>query len=259
MFSQKDWDFIYLQDLPQTSQILELVKNSKDIPRFEVEKGVICPYIAIPDSKEKLLSSLNRKLQKKLRNSLCRLETDQGEVQLKHYYELASLEQAMEIFFELHQKRWASKGQLGMFPNQRLRNITLQTAKYFAEKDWLRLYFLTVKNKPVAVELNLEYEGKMYCHLKGFDPDFYKYRVGSLLTLKVLEECIEKGISEYDFMQGDEAYKFDWTNKFRRNMNVKWVNKKLSSNLISVGFKVLKRAKIASILYKYLHSRNIII
>jgi CelD/BcsL family acetyltransferase involved in cellulose biosynthesis len=159
----------------------------------------------------------------------------------------------MEILIKLHQKRWTSKGELGRFANQKSRSITLQTAQYFAEKDWLRLYFLTVEDRPVAAELNLEYENVMYRHLKGFDPDFYKYSVGSLLTLKVLEECIEKGIFEYDFMQGDEAYKFNWTNKFRRNINVRGVNKRLSSKVIYVGQKALKRARVNSIVSALKH------
>jgi CelD/BcsL family acetyltransferase involved in cellulose biosynthesis len=252
LFMQKDWDFLYFPDLPQTSQTFALIKNAKGIPKFEVEAGFICPYIAIPDSKEKLQANLNGKSQKKLRNRLHKMEREQGKVELKHHYEIGSLEETIEIFIKLHQKRWILKGEPGRFANQKSRNITIQTANYFAEKDWLRLYFLTVNNEPVAAELDLEYEGKMYCHLKCFDPDFYKYSVGNLLTSKVLEECVEKGISEYDFMQGDEAYKFDWTNKFRRNMNVKWVNKKMSSNMISVGLKVLKRTKIDSILFKYI-------
>jgi len=243
---------MYFPDLPQTSRTLALMKNAKDIPKFEVKKGAICPYISVPDSKEKLLASLNAKFQRKLRNSLNKLESEKGKVELKHYYELGSLDQAMETFIKLHQKRWTSKGEPGRFANEKSCKLTIQTAKYFAEKDWLRLYFLTVKNKPVAAELNLEYEGKMYCHLKGFDTDYYKYRVGSLLTLKVLEECIDKGISEYDFMQGNEAYKFDWTNKFRQNTNIQWVNKKLSSNILKAGLKVFKRAQIDSILTKYI-------
>ena len=245
LFTQKDWDFMVLPDLPQTSQTLELLKHtSKDLPKFEVEKGVICPYITIPNSKEKLLSSLDSKLQKKLKRRLPKLERNHGKVELKQYYEIGSFEQTMEIFFELHQKRWLLKDMPGRFGNQKARDISLQTAKYFAEKGWFRLYFLTVNNKPVAAELNLEYKGKMYCHLKGFDPDYSKYSVGHLLTLKVLEQCIEKGISEYDFMQGDEAYKFDWTNKSRQNMNVVCVNKKLSSMMICLGLKASKMISI---------------
>lgn len=92
----------------------------------------------------------------------------------------------------------------------------------------------------------------MCCHLKAFDTDYSNCRVGSLLTLKVLENCIARGIVEYDFMQGAEAYKFDWTNKFRQNMNIQLINKKLSSNIIRAGLKVFKRAKIDSILSKYI-------
>ena len=252
LFAQKDWDLIYLPDLPQTSQTLALLKNSKEIPKFEVEAGFVCPYISMPDSKDKFLASLNSKFQKKLKNSLKKLEREKGKVELKHYYQLGSLEETIKILVKLHQKRWMLKGEPGRFANQKSHSITLQTAKYFAEKDWLRLYFLMVENKPVAAELNLEYDGKMYCHLKGLDPEYYKYRVGSLLTLKVLEECVEKGIYEYDLMQGDEPYKFEWTSKYRRSVNVKWVNKKLSSALIRAGLEVLKRAKIDSILIAYI-------
>ena len=252
LLSQKDWDFMNFPDLPQTAQTLALMRTAKDIPKFEAIKGAICPYIAIPGTKDKLLANLNSKFQKKLRNSLHKLESEQGKVELRNYYELGSLDKTMEIFVKLHQKRWTARGEPGRFSNQKSLELTKQTARYFAEKDWLRLYFLTVNNKPVAAELNLEYKEKMYCHLKGLDPDYYKYRVGSLLTFKVLEECVKKRISEYDFMQGDEAYKFDWTNKFRQNMNIQLVNTKLSSSIIKASLKVFEKTKIDSILIKYI-------
>ena len=254
LYSQKDWDFMVFPDLPQASQTLELLKHTfSGLPRFEVEKGIICPYIEIPNSKERLLANLSVKHRKNLQRRLRKLEKEHGKVELKQYYELGSLEQTMEILFELHQKRWILKNKPGRFDNQKARDISLQTAKYFAEKGWLRFYFLTVNNRPVAAELNLEYLGKMYGHLSCFDPDYSNYSVGHLLALKVLEQCIEKGISEYDFMQGDEPYKFDWTNKYRQSMNIFCVNKKLSSmmicfglkasNLTSIGLKVLKTCK----------------
>jgi hypothetical protein len=250
LFSQKDWDFIYLPDLAEASQTLELMKKDKYIPKFRIRKGLICPYIALPDSKEKLLARLSTKFKRNLRYSLHKLEAEQGKVEIKHYYELGSFEQTMEVFFRLHQERWESKGKPGRFANQKSRDITFQTAKYFAEKGWLRMYFLTVNDRPVAVELNLAYKEKMYCHLKGFDPTYSKYSIGHLLSLKILEECIEKGISEYDFMQGDEAYKFDWTTKYRQSTNLKWVNNKLSSNIVDVGLELLHRSKMDMVLIK---------
>ena len=85
LFSQKDWDINNtLTDLPQSSPTLDLIKqNSKDLPRFKVEKGVICPYVEIPDSDEKLLSSLNPKFRKNLNRRLRKLEKEQGKVGVK--------------------------------------------------------------------------------------------------------------------------------------------------------------------------------
>lgn len=250
LFSQKNWDFIYLPDLPQSSKTLELIKKTRGIPSFTIKKGHICPYITIPDSKEKLLANANPKFQKKLRKQLRKLERDHGKTELKQYYEMCSLEDAIKILIKLHQQRWVSKGQPGRFCSQKSINMTLLTARYFAEKGWLRIYFLKLGDRVVAVELNLEYGGKMYCHLKGFDPDYSKYSVGNLLTLKVLEECVEKKIREYDFMQGDEDYKFKWTSKYRRNTNLEWVNNKLSSRLLNAGLQVAKKAKNHFILSK---------
>jgi CelD/BcsL family acetyltransferase involved in cellulose biosynthesis len=250
LFSQRDWDFIYLPDLAEASQTLEIMKKAKDIPKFKLKKGIICPYIALPDTKEKLLARLSTKFKRNLRYSLNKLEKEHGKVELKHYYELGSFEETMEVFFRLHQERWESKGKPGRFANQKSRDITLQTAKYFAEKGWLRMYFLTVNDKPVAVELNLTYQKKMYCHLKGFDPTYFKYSVGHLLTSKILEECIEGGFSEYDFMQGEEAYKFDWTTKYRQSSNLKWVNNKLSSNIVDLCLELIHRTKLDIILIR---------
>ena len=252
LYNQKDWDFMLLPDLPQTSQTLELLKHtSKDFPKFDIEKGIICPYIEIPDSEEKLLSSLNPKFRKNLQRRLRKLEKEQGNVELKHYYELGSLEEAMEIFFRLHQKRWIQKGESGVFGEQKAREITMQTMKFFAEKNWLRLHFLTVNNKPVSVSVDLEYGGKMYGHLAGFDPAYSKYSVGNILLLKILNQCVKKRLSEYDFMQGDESYKFDWTNNYRQSMNMFCVNKKLSSIMIYLG---LKASKLTSMVLKVLKS-----
>jgi CelD/BcsL family acetyltransferase involved in cellulose biosynthesis len=238
LFNQKNWDLFYFPDLHESSQVLELLKSvHESLPEFEIEKGWVCPYLDIPDSREKLLANLNPTFRRSLRRQLRKLKREQGQVELKYHYESGSLEQAMEILFRLHQKRWKLKGEAGVFESQEARDISMQTAKLFDQKNWLRLYFLTVNDKPVAANLSLEYKKKMYGHLVGFDPDYSRYGVGCLLQLKVLEDCIVKGISEYDFMQGAEPYKFNWTTKYRQSRNVRFINKKLSSNPINLLIK----------------------
>ena len=225
LLKQKDWDLMQIPDLPQSSTTLELIKKaSKHLLNPEIKKGVICPYVILPESKQKLLASLGKKFRKNLVRRIRKLEREQGKVEIKQYHEIGSLNYSLNVLFELHQKRWNIKTMPGRFISQKERNTTIKTAKYFAKRNWLRFYFLTVNNNPVAAELNFEYKGKMYGHLSGFDPKYSIYGVGNLLTLKILEECIKKRISEYDFMQGSEPYKFQWTDKYRQNIDVVCVN-----------------------------------
>jgi len=96
----------------------------------------------------------------------------------------------------------------------------------------------------------LEYNRKMYFCLPGFDPDYSHYRTGNLILAKVVEKCIERKIEEYDFLKGGEEYKFDWTAKYRRNLRIRFVNKRFTSSLYHWGIKMIKQVKMEKILDK---------
>jgi CelD/BcsL family acetyltransferase involved in cellulose biosynthesis len=252
LFEQKDWDFIYLLDVPETSLIFKLLpKIAADIPRFAIEEGRPCPYIVMPSSMDILLSSLSAKFRKNLRRSMKSLKSDYQRVELKRYDEFGSMEEAMNTFFTLHQKRWATKGKPGVYKDNKTRDASIELSKLYAEKGWLALYFLTANDKPVAAQYCLEYGQRMHYGLGGFDPDYSKYSVGNLITGMVLEKCIERNIREYDFMKGNESYKFDWTTKCRRNLGIRFVNKKFSSKLFHFGVKGIKEMKLDSLLERY--------
>ena len=147
----------------------------------------------------------------------------------------------MQLFFDLHQNRWKSKDESGAFSSHKLRNIFMDRARLFVEKDWLGLYFLTVNGKPIAVNYALKYNKKLSCCLTGFDTEYSHYSASNLLLIKIIEKCINQGFTEYDFMKGEESYKSTWTKKYKTNFSLKLVNKRLSSQLISLCLETKKR------------------
>ena len=246
-----DWDFIYMYDVPETSAIPDLLRRTTNSNlKFEITKGVICPYMTLPQSMNIFLEGLDGKFRKNLRRCMRHLMRDYGKVELKKYDQFGSVKDAMETFFKLHQKRWASKQMPGVFSAQAIRNFYLDVAKKFAENGWLALYFLTVNDEPIAAHYCFEYEEKIYFALSGFDPSYARYSIGNLLTLKIIEKCIEKGLKEFDFMKGDEPYKSKWTKIYRINLKIKFVSKRLTSRLYNWGIKTLKKAKIDKTLEK---------
>jgi CelD/BcsL family acetyltransferase involved in cellulose biosynthesis len=249
LFNKNDWDFVYLYDLPETSSIFRLLNsNPSAYPMFGIEQGRICPYLTIPASVDDLMSGLSAKFRKNLRRSFRDIQTAHGKIALKKYDEFTSLDDALNLFFTLHQKRCFSKGTPGVFATQKVRDMFANSAKLFAEKDWLALYFLTVNDNPIAVQLCLEYKDKMHYGLGGFDPVYSSYSIGNLIIYKMIEKCIDKGITEYDFMKGEEEYKFKWSQQFRKNLGVTFVNtNRVTSKMLGFGISVAKRMKMEQI------------
>jgi CelD/BcsL family acetyltransferase involved in cellulose biosynthesis len=69
------------------------------------------------------------------------------------------------------------------------------------------------------------YGKKLYSYLSGFNPDFSEYRLGSLRLMYLIKHCIMNGLTEYDFMRGDEPYKEQWATSTRNNLEF-WIMKK---------------------------------
>jgi hypothetical protein len=248
LYYQNNWNFLSINDTPETSTFMRLLTQKKDWGfKFNFEKGEKCPYMTLPDSMNRFLNNLKPHHRKVLRWCLRSLERDHGKVELKEYHQIGSLEYTMGLFFDLHQKRWTSRGKTGAFSSDKIRTIFLDRAKLFAPKGWLGLYFLTVNDKSVAAYYSLKYNKKLYLCLTGFDPEYYKYSVSNLLLVKVVEECINQGFTEFDFMKGEELYKSRWTREFRYNFNVRLINRRLSAQIIALVEKTRNaaRAKIS--------------
>jgi len=245
LYNQKDWDFLYFNDVPETFPIVDLLKkNSEYFPYFDEKEGDVAPYLTIPDSLDELFRELTPKFRKNLRMGMRKIERDHGKVELKEYYELGSLEEMMQVFFEIHQKRWESLGEPGAFKTKRNRNMFLYEAKLLSEINCLKLRFLVVNGKPISGFYGFEYDQVLYVFLTGFDPDYSYYSPSNLQILKILERCIEENTKEFNFFGGYTSYKFNWCKAYRKNFTFRFVNKKLSSTALNLGMRLTRNSKI---------------
>lgn len=250
LVKDNSWDFVYLLDFSEISTLMSsLPKMPQKIQqKLAIEKGALCPYTPLPNSIDEFFKQLSPKFRKNLRRSMKKLQDNFGKVELKKYDEIGSVEESMSIFFKLHQKRCNSKQLPGVFATPEVCNFYVEVAKLFAEKGWLALYFLTLNDEPIAAQYSFKYANKLYYALGGFDPQYSDYSIGNLLCLKMLQKSIEENLTEFDFLKGDEKYKFNWTAKYRTNMGIKFANQKLSSRFYDWGIRIMKRTKISKFL-----------
>lgn len=199
------WNCIDLLDVPEHAEYLPfLAKISKTLKR--VHK---CPFIPLPSSYESFLQRFNSDKRKYFRKGLNRIERA-FDVEFIDYSSPELCEEGMRILFDLHQKRWQSRGFSGVFADPVFRSFSLEITNKFAQKGWLILYVLKLSGKAVAVEYGFKYNSKYYGYLTGFDPKYAYYSVGNILRLFAIRQFIQEGLTEFDFLRGAEEYKDRW-------------------------------------------------
>jgi CelD/BcsL family acetyltransferase involved in cellulose biosynthesis len=54
----------------------------------------------------------------------------------------------------------------------------------------------------------------------------------------VAQDSIANGLTEYDFLRGDEAFKFHWTDRVRETRTLRFFDTRLRSHAALAGFRL---------------------
>ncbi len=93
--------------------------------------------------------------------------------------------------------------------DDRMETFFRMAAAAFAQKGWLQLWTLEA-DRPLASLLCFDYAGVMSLYNSGFEPDARSVSPGIVLIAHALREAISRGRQRFDFLRGEEAYKYDF-------------------------------------------------
>ena len=74
----------------------------------------------------------------------------------------------------------------------------------------LELAFLELGGRNVAAYFNFISQDRVWVYNSGMDPDFAAFSPGWVLLAGLIRRAIETGCQAFDFLRGDEPYKFQW-------------------------------------------------
>jgi CelD/BcsL family acetyltransferase involved in cellulose biosynthesis len=111
----------------------------------------------------------------------------------------------METFLALHRKSKLGKAR---FMDPPMERFFRAIAADLAREGWLRLWFLEADGAPLAACLCLEYGGSVGLYNSGFDPERGALSPGIVLLAHVVKDAIERGLARFDFLRGEEPYKY---------------------------------------------------
>ncbi|MEK8035844.1 MAG: GNAT family N-acetyltransferase [candidate division NC10 bacterium] len=170
-----------------------------------VEREERCPVLALPPTWDAYLASLSGKNRHELRRKMRRLEGELPGARVRSVADPVGWDQAMTEFLRLHRLSRAGKAR---FMDETMEHFFRDALAALAEAGWARLWFLEWEGTPIASFLCLEYGESVGLYNSGFDPARARLAPGIVLLAHVIRHAIERGIPAFDFLRGEEPYKY---------------------------------------------------
>ena len=214
----RPWDVLDLRrwrhDDPALPILEAAFRDAATANAWEVrlEQEDVCPVVTLPlgGSWDDYLATLDKKARHEIRRKLRRAEAA-GEVR----FSLAPLTaETVDRFIALHQARW---GEDGLFPDSEggdrsrrfLHRLTeLEAAE--GSEAMLQLGLVHVGERLIFASAGFDDGRTCSFYNAGMDPDARDLSPGVTGAAAYIGDRLAAGRSRFDFLRGDEAYKYEW-------------------------------------------------
>ncbi len=235
-----EWDVLHFSGITDESATLGLLRGY-GWP-WQEPAAVVCPAVLLPRDWETFFASLSRGKRKEQRRYLRQLdEAYPGRWTWRIETGPAAIESTLDALMAFHQAKWESRKRAGAFADGATIAFHHEVAQRFHERGWLRLYRLDIDGHLAAALYTIWYDGRVHDFASGLNMAYADYSPGQVLTEMSLRTAIEAGMSHYDFLRGDEEYKFRWGAEPRLNYTLHWIASPHARGLQLV-FRLLRRA-----------------
>jgi CelD/BcsL family acetyltransferase involved in cellulose biosynthesis len=202
-----EWDVLDLCNIPQgspMSAVLRDLAHSRGLQTL-VEVEDVCPFIPLPATWDEYLMSLDKKQRHEVRRKL-RKADGAADTRFTIVGPDHDLDAEMHAFIDLHQKSTPEKDQ---FMEPRMQGFFLDVGRQLQACGWLQLVFVEMDGYRAASLLNFDYGDSILVYNSGYDPQRFRHlSPGIVVTARSIEHAIALGRKKFDFLRGDEVYKY---------------------------------------------------
>ena len=166
-----------------------------------------CPVLDLPASWDEYLGLLPSKHRHELQRKTRRLRREAGDARVSVARRRDEIETRFGDFFDLHRRSRVGKER---FMDARMEKFFRRAIGELAPLGGAALWFLDLPSGPAAGFVVLEWEGCVGLYNSGFHPDRAALAPGLVLLLHLIEDAIVRGKRRFDFLRGEERYKYEF-------------------------------------------------
>jgi CelD/BcsL family acetyltransferase involved in cellulose biosynthesis len=201
-----DWSVLDWYNLPDASPTLTALKSESERRGWAYHEEVYHPTPRIPltGTFEEYLARIDKKQRHEIRRKMRRAAESERNVRFNIVDGGASIDSEINAFFDLmvHDPTKAE------FLHPAMREQMAATIQNAHAHGYLWLAFLEVDGAKVAGSLNFDYRNKLWGYNSGVSREHMELSPGWVLLAHTIQWCTEHGRYEFDFMRGDEEYKY---------------------------------------------------
>ena len=197
---------LLLFNLPESSPSHALLNQAAAMHgwQLQTERAYHTPAIPLAADWDTYLAGIDKKQRHEIRRKLRRAEEGGEDIRWYILNQEHDLDAEIEDFLLLMAHDEQKQGFLTETMRAQLRSIM----RWAHDEKILQLSFLTVTGKKAAAYCCFVYQGRVWVYNSGFDPQFRENSPGWVLLSYLIQHAIQTGQKTFDFMRGDEDYKY---------------------------------------------------
>lgn len=200
------WKVLDLYNILDSSPLLPALESAAKRLGWHYHEECLqhSPYIPLPGDWEAYLAGINKKQRHEIRRKLRRLEESGVPFRWYIVQDEKELDREINAFLGL----MALDAEKQAFLTDVMRSQMRSAIWAAFRAGWLQLAFLEIEGEKAAGYLNFDYGNQIWVYNSGMDNRFNAYSPGWVLLSYLLQWANEHGRTAFDFMRGNEEYKY---------------------------------------------------
>ena len=203
------WSALDLQNFIEDSPSLPLLQAESATRGWNFTQETLqpAPFVSLPGDFDEYLAGIKKKQRHEIRRKIRRLEEKSG-LPNRWYIADCSARDVHAAESEDFLRLMAQEGDKAEFLTPEMRVHMKNVIHTAQEGGYLMLAFLEIDGKKAAAKLCFDYNNQLLGYNSGIERELMEFSPGWVILGYVLMWANQQGREIFDFMRGDEGYKY---------------------------------------------------